>query len=226
MAGFAGLRKRAVVRVAVAVRAFGERHSRKPRRPPRNLRCVALRASHLRVQPGERESRLAVVDLRRGFPVHKIVALRAICAELSLVGICVARHAVRRQSQECLAQILDLDLGFHCALDVRRHVALTALDPGVPSLQAVARLVVVEALEGRLPVNQGKVFAIVLGVASRAVQLIFKTRMQPLSAGHFRRNFRVAFLALQNGRALAHHMATGALRRSAESLVRTGQRPR
>lgn len=87
-----------MVRIAVTVGAFGKRHTRESSWTSRRRGSMAFRAGYLRVEPGERKSRLAVIDFCGGFPVNEVVALHAICAELTLVGIFVASGAIRRQS--------------------------------------------------------------------------------------------------------------------------------
>lgn len=196
VARFAGLRECPVMRVGMAVRAFRERHAREPRRASRRRGRVAFRARHLLVQSRERESCLVVIDFRRRFPVHEIVALDAILAELPLVRIIVTGHAIRRQPEVRLPQILHLDRGLHGSLNVRGRVTLIALDHGVLSLQTVACLAMIECLQRRLPVNEREILAVVLGMAFRAVLLVCKMRMQPVPARNFGCNFDMAFLAL------------------------------
>ena len=135
VARFAGLRECPVMRVGMAVGAFRERHARESRRASRRRRRVTFRARHLRVQSRERESCLVMIDFRRRFPVDEIVALHAILAELPFVRVIVTGHAILRQSEERLPQILHLDRGLLGSLNVRGRVALIALDPRVLSLQ-------------------------------------------------------------------------------------------
>lgn len=139
------------------------------------------------------------------------MALRAIRPQLAFMRILVAAGAVLRKSQIRIPQVLHLDRRFCGWLDMRGRMALTALEPRVLSLQSVSRLIVIELLERRLPVNQRKVFAIVFGVARRAIRLIRKSRVQPAPARELRRDLLVALLALQFRRALPHHMATRAV---------------
>lgn len=146
VARFAGLRERSMMRVGVAVQTFRERHAREPGRTSRRRGRVAFRARHLLVQSREWESRLAVIDFRRRFPVHEIVAPDAILAELPLVRIIVTGDAIRRQPEVRLPQILHLDRALHGSLNVRGRVTLIALDRGVLSLETVACLAMIECL--------------------------------------------------------------------------------
>lgn len=59
-------------------------------------------------------------------------------------------------------------------------VALRAGEPRVPPLQRISRLVVVEFLQRRNPMNQREILAVVFGMAFRAVFLIRELRMQPV----------------------------------------------
>jgi len=95
---------------------------------------------------------------------------------------------------------------------MRCGVALIARKPRVFSLQRVSGLRVIKRLLRRYPVNQREVFAVVLGVAFRAVGFIRIFRVKAAIACQLRGNFRVASLAIQNRGAFADHMATRALR--------------
>lgn len=94
MTGLAALRKRAAMRVAVAIRALPERDAGVARLLVRTGR-VALLARNLDVQPGQRKSRLGVIELRGtdGLPVGRVVALSAIVAKPSLVSVLMATYA-------------------------------------------------------------------------------------------------------------------------------------
>lgn len=226
MARFAGLREGSAVRIGVAIHALAERDSREPRGASRRRRRVAFRAGNLRVKPGQRKPSLVVINFVRRFPVREIVALQAILPELSLVGILVAGNAILREPQKRLIEILHLDQRLHGWRNPRRHVAPRALDPRVFSFELVSRLVVIESFQRWDPVDQRKILAVVLRVAFRAVLFVRKTGVQPSPLRELLADFRVALLAAQHRGAFAHHVATGALRGSAERFVRFGKRAR
>ena len=94
MTGLAALRKRAAMRIAVAICALPERDAGVARLLV-GTGSVALLARNLDVQPGQRKSRLGVIELRGAdsLPVRRVVALSAIVAEASLVRILMATYA-------------------------------------------------------------------------------------------------------------------------------------
>ena len=99
VAGLAALRETAVVRIGVAIRAFGKRDSGIARLAVRARRMTLL-ALHLRVQSGQWKSRLAVIELpnRERLPIGKVVALQAICAQAPFMLIFVAGGASLRNA--------------------------------------------------------------------------------------------------------------------------------
>ena len=79
VAGFAALREAAMVKVNVAIRAFAKREPGIARLAVR-VRRMAFFALHLRVLPGERIARLAVIEFANGhrFPVGVVMALQTV----------------------------------------------------------------------------------------------------------------------------------------------------
>ena len=114
-----------------------------------------------------------MIDLRR-FPVVEIMALQAILPELIFVRVLMAGRTALRKSQERVPQIFHLDQRLFGRTDVRRVVTLRAGEATVLSLEQVARLSVVEALQRRNPVDQLKIFSVVLGVACGAMFAVGK----------------------------------------------------
>ena len=226
MTRLARLRKGAVVGIVVAVRALAKCHPGESGRPTRLGGHMALRASDLRMRAGEREPRLGMVYLGGGFPVNEVVALQTILSELAVMYILVAGHARLRQPEKGPAQVLHLDQGTFRGLDMSRRVTLAALNSRMLSLQLVARLAVIERLEGGLPVDQRKVLAVVLRVAFRAVLLAWESGVQPAVIADFPCDFRVALLALEKRGSPAYRVAGPALCRSADRLMSFRQRPR
>lgn len=145
MTRFAGLRKRTVVRIPVAVAAFRKRDARESRLTAWSGRRVAFLAGYLRMKPRQRVARFVVIEFLRRFPIHEIVALEAILAQLPLVRIVVAGNAILYQSKERAVQILRFDLRPLRFADARSCVALVAIHLGVFALQGVARLTVIES---------------------------------------------------------------------------------
>jgi hypothetical protein len=145
MAGLARLRESSMMWIAVAVAALRERHARESRFTARSCRRMAFLTSHLRVKPSQRVSRFVVIELLRRFPIHEIVALEAILAQLPFVRIVVAGNAIPHQSKERAVQILRFDLRPLRFADVRSCVALVAIHLSVFALQGVARLTVIES---------------------------------------------------------------------------------
>lgn len=101
MAGLATLfHETGAMRIAVAVRTLAERQADVARLVVRS-RSMALLASHLRMQPGQRVSRLRVIELLyRLLPVVVVVALKAIGTEPVLVWILMARNTGSSNAEE------------------------------------------------------------------------------------------------------------------------------
>lgn len=133
MAGLAGLRKRSVMRIGVAIRTFGERHTGKSRGASGFWRGVAFRASDVRVQAHQREPGFRMVELCGRLPVNKVVALQAVLSELAVMNILVTCHASLRQPEKGLAQVLHHQRTFRSS-DMSGHMTVAALDPRVLSL--------------------------------------------------------------------------------------------
>lgn len=226
VAGGASLRETAVVRILVAVGAEIERDAHVPRLAIRPVR-VTLLAFHLRVQSGQRIARLAVIELADVdlFPVDEVVARLAGGTEASFVEIFVARNARRGQSEERAIQILVLDRRALLRRDARSVVALIALKSLVLTFEHVPRFVVVESLG--VPLDQGKIFAVVFRVAAGALLtgscgnvvggMKAAVSVQAVS------DFCVALQALESGLA-AELVTTGAVGRSIQRLVGTRER--
>ena len=70
------------------------------RRATRHVRLVAFFAGHLDMRSGQGIPRFRVIKLLGGFPVREIVATLAVIAELALVRIFVADHAILRKPKK------------------------------------------------------------------------------------------------------------------------------
>lgn len=109
MARFAALLERSFVRIGMAGRAGIKLYVLVTRRSTRSVRLVAFLASYLDVQARQRISCFRMVELRGLLPVVHVVTTLAVVPQLPLMGIGVARQAVRRQPEERFQQILGLD---------------------------------------------------------------------------------------------------------------------
>jgi hypothetical protein len=98
VARLAGLRKRAVMRVVVTIAALGKGDSGESRFLSRFGRRVAFLACDLCVKSRKRITCCVVIELLRCLPIHEIVTLEAVLAELALVRILMARDAILGQT--------------------------------------------------------------------------------------------------------------------------------
>lgn len=167
MARLAGLRKRAVVRIAMAIRTLPKRNSCVTRLVV-GTRCVALLACHLHVHAGQWIARFRVIELLRAdrLPVSRVMALGAVVSKTSLVRILVTTHARPREPKERAVQIFDLDAGALGGWNLLRGMALFACQAGMLAFQCESGLRVIEAF--RVPLNQRKILPVVIGVAGGA----------------------------------------------------------
>ena len=97
MAGLACLREAALVRIAVAVRAFAEWEPDIARLVVRS-RGMALCACDLRMKPGERIAGFPVIELADVFPPCRVVTLLAVRPQASIVLVLVAGNAFGRDA--------------------------------------------------------------------------------------------------------------------------------
>ena len=167
MAGLATLGEAAMVRIAVTIGTLAKGDAGitglvvGPGR-------VTLLASHLGVQSGQRVARFGVVELAdsHGLPVIVGVALEAVRTQASLVLVLVTGDAVLGNTQKGPIQVLDLDLRALGRRHVLRTVALVASQTRVLAFERVSGLLVIEAI--RVPLDEGKILPVVLGVAAHA----------------------------------------------------------
>ena len=127
VAGLASLREPAMVGIGMAVCTVTKRYSRVTRlfvHPD----DVASLAANFRMRAGERvacERVIELADVDR-LPVAGVMTLQAIGAEPAIVAVLMASDAARRNSQECVVQILDFDGRAFAAGDVPGQVTLVA----------------------------------------------------------------------------------------------------
>lgn len=98
------------MRIRVTIGALAECDSRVARFIVLSWRMTFL-AGDLCVQPSQRIAGLGMVKLPNadGFPIAVGMALEAVLAQPSLVLVLVAGETVRRDTEECLIQIVDFD---------------------------------------------------------------------------------------------------------------------
>ena len=228
MAGLASLGKAAMVWIAVAVTALVEWDTGVPRLAIL-AGSMALGAGDRGVQSSQRIPRLAVIELTDidGFPVFHIVALLAGRTQSPIMWVLVTRCTSGRETKVGAAQVFDLD---GCALrssNARRRVATVAIQRGMFSYQRVSRLLVIERFG--VPLDKWKIFAVMIGVTTRALfagaGLNVVGSVQASACHYSPGNLRMAVHAAKGGRS-AQLVAGGAVGRSVEKLVGTGQRPR
>lgn len=111
------------------------------------------------------------------------MALQTVWTQVTVMNIFVARHAVLRQAEKCLVQVLHFDEGFFLRLNVRGCVAFAALDARVFPNQRISRLLVVKIFRRRNPMDQRKVLAVVVGMAFRTGLFIGKCGVKPTALG-------------------------------------------
>ncbi|HUE54913.1 MAG TPA: hypothetical protein VMO76_03715 [Candidatus Udaeobacter sp.] len=224
---FAALLEGAFVRINVAVDAGLELHVPVACRAARHIGLVALLALDFDVKTRQGIAGLGVIELLCRFPVRVIMALQAIVPKLAFVHIFVARHAILCKPEERLRKILHFDERAVIANHESRRVALFAGDPSVLSFQLVAGLAMIKLFLRRLPVDQAKVFSVVIQMTANAILAIGVGYLKLIVIAVLGRkplgDFLVALEALESGRAGAKLVAAIALRSSAQRLMRFGK---
>jgi hypothetical protein len=165
VAGRAGLRKAAVMRVFVAIGTLAEWDANVSRLAVRTVR-VALGTLHLGVQPGQRISRFRVIELTDVdlLPVDEVVTGLTIGTETSFVLIFVAGGTRSRYAQVRAVEILFFNRGAILRQNVGWHVALVASQPRVFAFEDVSGFLVIEGLD--VPFDERKIHSVVLGMAA------------------------------------------------------------
>lgn len=96
MARFAGLRKRAVMRIGMAIGALRERNAGESRLASRRRGSMALRTGNLSVQAGQRVMGFRMIEIRRCLPIYEIVTLQTIRTQAAVMNVFMARNAILR----------------------------------------------------------------------------------------------------------------------------------
>lgn len=156
------------MRILVAIDALGERNPGVARLVVGPWR-VTLCARYLSMKTGQRVASFRMIELadRDRVPIRKIVTLRAIRSQLSLVLVLMASHTGWGNSKKRAVQVFDFDIGPLRRRDFVRRVAAIAGKSSVFALEQVAGQLVIEGLG--VPFNQGEIFAVVVGVTTGAV---------------------------------------------------------
>ena len=209
------------MRISVAVIAFTEGQPLIARRAACVWR-VALLALHLLVEARQRVARLGVIEFAgRIFPVHKVVARDAIRTQPSFVEVFVTGRAGLWNSQERLAQVLDLDVRPLSSWNSFRQMAFVALQPRVLAFEKVAGFLVVEFF--RIPLDQRKIRPVVIGVAAYALLAgpggNVVRRVEATLGGYARADVRMASNAAELRLAPADLVAVGAVHGAVKKLV-------
>ena len=137
----------------------------------------------------------------------------------------MAGRARRRKAEIGSAGIFDLDRGAFLGRNVRGIMALRTLQPSMLALENVPGVFVIEGFG--IPLDQGKIFTVVLGMTAGA--LLAGTarnvvgRVQALVSGEAGSDFGVTVKAFE-GSLTAEFMATGAISGTVEGLVGPRQR--
>jgi hypothetical protein len=190
---------------------------------------VALGALHLGMQAGQGIARLRVIELGLTrladvdrFPVQEIMALQAICAQATFMLILVACGASGRHPEIGSAQVFDFDGPAFLGRYVGRIVAFVAGQAGMLAFEEVSRFLVIEGFD--IPLDQREVFPVVLRVAAGAFLAGARGNViggvQAFVSRKPGRYFSVTGQTLQR-RLTAKRMATGAVSRSIQRLVRS-----
>ena len=221
VAGRTGLREAAVMRIRVTIRAQVEGNANILRFSIRTV-GMALRALHLGVQSGQGIASFAVIELPDIdlLPVDEVVAGLARGTEPPFMKVFVAGNAGRGEAKIGAVQVLILDCCTFLRRDMRGAVTLVTRQSGVLAFKYISGFVVVERLG--VPLNQRKVFAVVLGVALCALLAGASgnviSGVQAALGGKTAGNLGVAFQTFE-GSLPAELVATGTVCGSAQRLV-------
>jgi hypothetical protein len=225
--GFARGLERPLVRVGMACLASIESYAREFDGLIGARGEVAFVAGNLRVKARERIIRFRMVELTRLFPVRQIMAALAVGAELSFMHIRMAGHAVLRESQIGTREVLLLDQRALRRNHVRWRMALLARDTGMLIHQRIAGQPMVELLEGRIPVNERKIYAVMFEVAPHALTAVgilhAKLRVESPMGCQPLRDLFMAVEAFECWCARPELVAGRALRSAAQILMRLGE---
>lgn len=212
---FARFFELSVMDIGVARRAACGFHIFEARGSALRIRFVALFASHLHMQSCEREARVGVVKFVCAFPVDGVMTIRTIFSELALVIVLVTTYAFSRQAQVGLIQILVLNQTALRGRNLPRRMTLPAFDLSVLSVQGISGQLMIELLDGNLPVDETEIGPVVLQVAAHAIFALrilhLETCVVAVFFGEGFSDFLMAIETLKRGSFRAKLMAGRAL---------------
>jgi hypothetical protein len=226
VAGFAGTLHGPLMGVCMARRASVEFESGILYGEVRTWREVTLVACDLRVHAREGIFRFRMVELLQLFPVVEIVAALTIRSELAFVRIGVAGDAVLRKTQKRGGEILALNHRSFRRSYVRGSMAFLASWAGVFIHQQITGQLMIELLQGRFPMDQREIRAIVLHVAPHAIVAIGilhpNLRVESPIACQSLSDFFVAVQTFEGRRVRPELVAARALGSATQGLMRLG----
>jgi len=191
---------------------------------------VTFLTSHGFVLAGQVETGAGMAELFSPLPARQGVALFARLRELVAMPVGVAGTTGARQAQEGAVEGFCSNAGGFTLGDVRRLVAIPAIEPGMPTLERVSGLCVIELILRSFPVNELKLFSIMFGMTTNATApRPFRADhpgMPPASLFESLADLLMAVKAFEFRRSLARIVAVVAVRRTGEKLVRLRQRAR
>ena len=156
------------------------------------------------------------------------MALLAVGPELAAMLILMTGETSWMKPFERLAEVVYLDLLPVGRRNIPGVMALLATEAGMAADQRIACLAMIELLFRCLPFENAEAFAIVLGVASRAIGIALgRVHYAPVHAfavAYDGPNLAVAVQAFQLGRARSEHVATRAIQRTIQRVMCPGQR--
>ena len=174
-------------------------------------RLVTLGALDVFVLAGQREVGSGVIKFLDRFPVVEVMAGLTFGAQLPGVMILVAGETGRVESLEGLRQVVHHDVLAIGGRNVFRVMALLTFQLCMLTDQRVTGLLVIELFFGRLPLEDAKPFAVVLGVAASAIGvtlgMVGHASVHTLVVFHQLVDFAMAVQALELGFSGAEAMA-------------------
>ena len=134
---------------------------------------MAFLAGHLGVQAGQWIASSGVIELAGAlsetgyFPLVVVMTLQAVLAQAAFVFVFMASYARGRDSEESPIQVLGLDALTFAGGNMFGRMAPVAGQPRVLAFERVTGLAVVKSFD--IPLDQGEVHAVVVGVATGAL---------------------------------------------------------
>ena len=158
------------------------------------------------------------------------MALGAVGPEAALMLVFVAGAASRRKAEPGVIQVLGRKESPSLRRDMLRIVTGAATDAEMLSIEHVTGLRVIESFWRRIPVEQGKVSAVVIGMAldtgGPCRPRARKSRVETFVVLQLVANLAVTINAAERGRLGGNRMTLDATLRPVQALMRPGKRSR